>query len=124
MKIAALVTVAALACGTAFAQSSSSTTSGDTSATHGKSAAMANDSQPKGEGIVDKTKRAFHRLGEKLKAGSSKSTDGTDKTAQQNPETASMGASGSDKADSSRKSRMDEAYSNSKKSSATDKADK
>lgn len=122
MKIAALITVAALTCGTAFAQSSSST-SGDTSATRNHSAATANDSAPKGEGIMDKTKRAFHRLGEKLHAGK-KSTDTTDKTAQQDPEnkdTRAMGASGADKSDSSRQSRMDQAYSNSKKSKPMEK---
>src|SRR3954471_13181547 len=109
MKIAALITVAALTCGTAFAQSSGSS---DTSATRNRSAATANDTQPKGEGIMDKTKRAFHRLGEKLHASGKKSADTTDKTAQQNPEsnTRAMGASGSAKSDSSRQARMDEAY--------------
>jgi hypothetical protein len=120
MKIAALITVAALTCGTAFAQSSSTTT--DSSATR-KHAATASDTQPKGEGFMDKTKRAFHKLGEKLHAGK-KSDDTTDKTAQQSPDTRSMGASASDKgarSDSSRQSRMDEAYANSKKSKSMDK---
>jgi hypothetical protein len=115
MKIAALITVAALTCGTAFAQSSGS----DTSTTRNRSAATANGSQPKGEGLMDKTKRAFHKLGDKLHAGK-KSGDDTDKTAQQDPEnrsTRAMGASGSDKSDSSRQSRMDQAYSNSKSKS-------
>jgi hypothetical protein len=117
MKIAALIAVAALTCGTAFAQSygSSGSSSRDTSANH--SATTANESQPKGEGIMDKTKRAFHRLGEKLHAGK-KSSDNTDKTAQQDPEsTHAMGASGSGKSDSARQARMDQAYSNSKSKS-------
>jgi hypothetical protein len=120
MKIAALITVAALTCGTAFAQSSGSS---DSSAMRNHSAATASDSQPKGEGFIDKTKRAFHRLGEKLHASGNKSADTTDKTAQQDPEnsTRAMGASGSAKSDSSRQSRMDQAYSDSKKSKSTDK---
>ncbi|MDB5881011.1 MAG: hypothetical protein JWP43_889 [Ramlibacter sp.] len=123
MKIAALITVAALTCGTAFAQSSGSTGDRNSSASGDRAAATANDSQPKGGGIVDKTKQAFHRLGEKLHAGK-KSTDNADKSAQQEPEnrsTRAMGAAGSDKSDSDRKARMDQAYSNSKNSKSMDK---
>src|SRR4051812_16692749 len=103
MKIAALITVAALTCGTAFAQGAGSTADRTTAPSRNHAAATANDTQPKGEGIMDKTKRAFHRLGEKLHASGKKSTDTTDKTAQQNPEnnTRAMGASGSAKSDSS-----------------------
>jgi hypothetical protein len=115
MKIAALITVAALTCGTALAQGYGS--SSGSSSTHNQSAATANDSPSKGDGILDKTKRAFHRLGEKLHAGK-KSSDNTDKTAQQDPEsTHAMGASGSGKSDSARQARMDQAYSNSKSKS-------
>ena len=115
MKIAALITVAALTCGTAFAEGAGSTAD-RTTASGNHATATANDTQSKGEGFMDKTKRAFHRLGEKLHASGKKSADTTDKTAQQNPEnnTRAMGASGSS---NSRQSRMDEAYANSKKSS-------
>ena len=122
MKIAALITVAALTCGTAFAQSYGST-SDKSSATTNHSAAAAKD-QPKGEGFIDKTKRAFHRLGEKLHASGNKAKDDTDKSAQQDPEnrsTRAMGASGSAKSDSARQSRMDQAYADSKKSKSMDK---
>jgi HPt (histidine-containing phosphotransfer) domain-containing protein len=116
MKIAALITVAALTCGTALAQGYGS--SSGSSTTHNQSAATANDSSSKGDGILDKTKRAFHRLGEKLHASGNKAGNNSDKTAEQNPETAAMGA-GPDKSGSSRKSRMDQAYSDSKKSKSS-----
>jgi hypothetical protein len=119
MKIAALITVAALTCGTALAQSSGSATERNSSATGNRSAATANDSQSKGGGIVEKTKQAFHRLGEKLHVSGNKSRDNSDPTAQQDPEnrnTRAMGASGSD---SGRHTRMDQAYSNSRKSNST-----
>jgi hypothetical protein len=124
MKFAALITVAALTCGTALAQGYGSSSSNDrsTSASPSHSSAMANDDQAKGEGFMDKTKRAFHRLGEKLRgaghtAKNSADKD-TDKTAEQKQnDTRAMGASGSD---SSRTSRMDQAYADSKKSKSAD----
>jgi hypothetical protein len=116
MKIAALITVAALTCGTALAQGYGS--SSGSSSTHNQSAATANDSSSKSDGILDKTKRAFHRLGEKLHASGNKSSANPDKTAQENPETSAMGA-GPDKSSSSRKARMDQAYSDSKKSKSS-----
>jgi hypothetical protein len=123
MKFAAVITVAALTCGTAMAQGyGSSSTDRSTSASPSHSAATANDDQAKGEGFMDKTKRAFHRLGEKLRgaghtAKNSADKD-SDKTAEQKQnDTHAMGASGSD---SSRKSRMDQAYAESKKSKSTD----
>jgi hypothetical protein len=123
MKFAALITVAALTCGTAMAQSyGSSSTDRSTSASPNHSAAMANDDHAKGESFMDKTKRAFHRLGEKLRgaghtAKNSADKD-TDKTAERTQnDTKAMGASGSD---SSRQARMDQAYANSKKSKSTD----
>jgi hypothetical protein len=125
MKIAALITVAALTCGTALAQGYGSSTDRSTSAGPNQSATTANSDQPKGEGIVDKTKRAFHRLGEKLRGSGQTAKNGekdADKTAQQKQnDTHAMGAPGSAKSDSSRQSRMDEAYANSKKSKSMDK---
>lgn len=126
MKIAALITVAALTCGTALAQGYGSTTDRSTSASPNQSATTANSDQPKGEGIMDKTKRAFHRLGEKLRGSGDTAKNSADKdadkTAQQKQnDTHAMGAAGSAKSDSSRQSRMDEAYANSKKSKPVDK---
>lgn len=120
MKIAALITVAALTCGTALAQGYGNTADRDSSASRNQSAAVANDSQPKGEGIMDKTKRAFHRLGDKIRSVGNKSKDHTDKTAQQN-DTRTMGAAGADKSDSARQARIDQAYANSQKSKSMDK---
>jgi hypothetical protein len=122
MKLAALITVAALTCGTALAQGYGSSSS----ASPNHSAAAANDSQPKGEGLVDKTKRAFHALGEKIRGASHNAKNAadkdTDKTAQQSQnDTRAMGAAGSSKSDSARQSRMDDAYANSKKSKSMDK---
>lgn len=116
MKIAALITVAALTCGTALAQGYGSSTDRNTSASPNQPAAAAND-QPKGEGFIDKTKRVFHRLGDKIRSVGNKSKDPTDKTAQQN-DTRTMGA---DKSDSARQARIDQAYGNSKKSKPMDK---
>jgi len=118
MKFAALITVAALTCGAAFAQGYGSGTSRDSAANRDPSAAVATDkeSKPAGEGIVEKTKRAFQRLGDKIRSAGSKSKD-ADKTAAQS-DTRSMGAAGTD---SERKARMDEAYANSKKAKPQDK---
>ena len=126
MKFAALITVAALTCGTALAQgygsSSSSSNDRSTSASPSHSSAMANDDQAKGEGFMDKTKRAFHRLGEKLRGAGHTAKNSADKDAdktaeQKQNDTRAMGASGSD---SSRTSRMDQAYADSKKSKSAD----
>ena len=100
MKIAALVTAAALACGTAFA--------GQTEADAQKSSTTASNTQTeaKGEGIAVKTKRAFHRMGDKLRSIGHK-----DKDTQQakGSDTSTMGAGAED---SGRRARMDSAYSN------------
>jgi hypothetical protein len=126
MKIAALITVAALTCGSALAQGYGSSTDRNTSASPNHSAAVSNDDHAKGEGLVDKTKRAFHRLGEKLRGAGHTAKNSADKDAdktaeQKQNDTRAMGASGSSKADSSRQARMDEAYANSKKSKPMDK---
>lgn len=116
MKIPALIAVAALTCATAFAQGYGSTTSRDTSANR-SSTAVAPDSPSKSadEGLVAKTKRAFQRLGEKIRSAGNKSKD-NDTTASKS-DTRSMGAAGSDTSDSTRQSRMDQAYTNSKSTS-------
>lgn len=121
MKIPALITVVALTCGTAFAQGYGSTADRDSAVNRKPAAAATSDSPSKasGEGIVAKTKRAFHRMGDKIRSVGNKSKDG-DKTAAQN-DPRSMGAAGSTSADSARQARIDEAYANSQKSKPQDK---
>ena len=109
MKIPTLVIVAALACGAAVAQTSNST-------------AAATDSQSRASngGLVDKTKNAFHRLGDatrntwnRIAHRGRKSTDRDDAAdSASRSDTRSMGASGSNTTDHSRRTRMDQAYDN------------
>ena len=96
MKIPALLTALALTCGTAFA-------AGSGEADRGHSAAATSDTQPRADndGIVDKTKRALRRMGDKIRSATSRDSD-----------TRAMGASGAESDDSARRRRMDEAYEN------------
>ncbi len=120
MKIAALVTVLALASGSAWAQYGGK--SSDTErAARGSSAATA---QPKdaaktgGEGLGAKTKRAFSRAGDKIRntgerIGRAVNKDGTPADAQASRrDTRAMGGPGADGSDQARQARMDEAYDN------------
>ena len=119
MKIPALLTALALACGVASAAPSSSNTDIDRT-----QSTKASADAPKGDGIVDKTKRAFHRLGDKIRGAGNKIANKTDKDkdrdgkthATSKSNTRSMGAPGADTPDTARRDRMDDAYSNSKKS--------
>ncbi|MDB5874816.1 MAG: hypothetical protein JWQ07_4258 [Ramlibacter sp.] len=98
MKIPALVTALALACGTAFAAQTNNTA--DSSRYNSTATASADtSSKGSGEGLLAKTKRAFHKMGDKMRSVGHKS--GSD--------TRTMGASGSD---NGRRARMDEAYAN------------
>lgn len=109
MKIPALVTVVALTCGAAVAAQSTGT-----SADSRKRPAVTaqNQAQAKGEGLGAKTKRAFQRMGDKMRSAGQKvgKATGTDKAARD--DTRSMGAAGADQQDAARRNRMDEAYSN------------
>ncbi len=108
MKIAALITVAALATGGAFA--AQNTSSYDKATSH--SAATADDSQAK-PGIVERTKDAIRRMGEKLGHATERMTGKhSDQAATDSSrgDTRAMGAAGSD--DSGRQRRMDNAYNN------------
>ena len=111
MKIAALLTALALASGTALAaQDSSNYDTRDTTAAHRPTAAATGT--PHQEGIVERTKSAIRRTGEKLghaterlpgnRSGDPATTDAS------RSGTRSMGAAGSD--DSVRQRRMDDAY--------------
>jgi hypothetical protein len=92
MKISSLLMALALSCGVAV------TAQANTSADKSPST-VASSSEAKGEGLGTKTKRAFHRMGDKLRAIGNK-----------NKETQSMGAGPAQ--DSGRRQRMDDAYAN------------
>ena len=118
MKIPALVTILALACGGAVAGGNTSA-SADHKAGKAHASAAAGDHQakPSGDGVVDKTKRGFQRMGEKL--GRITRTGNPNERAQDQAmgsdtrsDTRSMGAAGSDSQDNSRRQRMDDAYAN------------
>jgi len=123
MKIAALITLATLTCGAAMAQTGSgSAASQDPMAP--RPAATTGVPHAKPGGVVDKTKNALHRAGDKMRhAGQrvGKHVPGskahhandqamnTDTRGDTRSDTRSMGASGSD---SGRQARMDDAYAN------------
>jgi hypothetical protein len=116
-KIPALLTAMALACGGALAAGDYSSGSAEGSATQrSQSTAVAADSgskSAKGEGLVAKTKRALHRMGDKMRSAGRKSTKGDDiNQAAASHDSRNMGAAGSDTQDSARQRRMDEAYAN------------
>ena len=110
MKIAALAAVVALTCGTAFAAQDYSAERDANNAN--RSAAMSKDTHSKsaGGGIIDKTKRALHRMGDKMRSVGKRGDNSTEQA--RRDDTRSMGAAGSDTQDSARKRRMDDAYAN------------
>lgn len=103
-----LLAALALACGSAFAAGNTT----DATTTRDQSAAVSSSTpdSTKGEGFVTKTKRAFHRMGEKLRSIGNKSE--TQQAKDSDSDTRTMGAAGSDTTkDGARKQRMDQAYS-------------
>ena len=108
MKIRALVTVLALACGTAFAAQDTSSTAAEDAANRNQSTAASTDTQPKKGGLVDKTKNAMHRMGDKIRSAMHRKDKSTQAAAKS--DTSSMGAASSDTQDSARQQRMDGAY--------------
>jgi hypothetical protein len=113
MKIPALLSAAALVCGSAFAAGQYGT---ESATQRSQSTAAASDSaskSAKGDGLVAKTKRALHRMGDKMRSAGRKSTANDDiNQAAAQRDTRSVGAAGSDTQDSARQRRMDEAYAN------------
>jgi len=109
MKITALLAAAALACGTAYANTSA-TTSHDTT----KHSAAATDKQSgtTHEGVGVKTKRALGKMGDKIRSAGHKLAHATHTDKNASSDTRAMGASGSDTQDSGRQRRMDDAYAN------------
>ena len=105
MKMAAFLAAAALACGSAMAA--------DSSTEHGQRVSNEHPAKASGNGVVDKTKRAFSRMGDKIRNTGERLGQklGTDKDSRH--DTRAMGASGSGEAqDQYRRQRMDEAYAN------------
>ena len=111
--IPVLVTVIALACGSAMAAGSKAGAAG-ADLSHGNAVSTehtTSSGQPR-EGMVNKMKRGMHRMGEATRnamhrmgrkdAGRTEQAAGSD--------TRSMGAAGSGPQDSARRSRMDQAY--------------
>jgi hypothetical protein len=108
MKIRALVTVLALACGTAFAAQYGSEAADE--AANRNQAASADSGKG---GVVDKTKNAVRRLGDKIGNKIGHATAGKDKSKTRTAaksDTRSMGAAGTDTQDRDRQQRMDDAY--------------
>lgn len=123
MKIAALLTVATLACGAAMAQTGSgSAAAQDPMAPRAAETTGVPHAKP--GGVVDKTKNAMHRMGDKVrhagervgkhvpKAGPARNSSdhamSNDTRGDVPSDTRSMGAS----TDSGRQARMDDAYAN------------
>ena len=115
MKIPVLLTAAALACGSAFAAGEYGS-SAESATQRSQSSAVASDSAPKsakGEGLVAKTKRALHRMGDKMRSAGRKSPDNDAiNQAAAGHDTRSMGAAVSNTQEIDRQRRMDEAYAN------------
>lgn len=109
MKMPTLLAALALACGSAFA---AGTTSDHVTTHRDQSAAVSSGTHEtaKGEGLVDKTKRAFHRMGDKMRAMGHRNET---QHAKDRDDTRAMGGPGSDTTqDAARRQRMDEAYDN------------
>ena len=108
MKMAAFLAAAALACGSAMAA--------DSSTEHGQRAGGEHRAKASGHSMVDKTKRAFSRMGDKIRHTGERLGHklGTDRDSRH--ESRAMGASGEqpqDQAqDQGRRQRMDDAYAN------------
>lgn len=110
MKIPALLAALAVACGSAMAAGTSGDSAHRSATTDTQHSAAPDTAQHSGPSFVDKTKRAFRRMGDKLRAATHTDKDRTE-SAPRN-DTRAMGASGSDTHDGSRQRRMDEAYQN------------
>ena len=120
MKIAALLTVATLTCGAAMAQTASgSAATQDPMAPRSAQATGVPHAKP--GGVVDKTKSALHRAGDKMrhagervgrhvpKSGPHHDSKDHAMNSDTRSDTRSMGAAGTD---SARQARMDDAYAN------------
>ena len=122
MKIPALVGVVALACGTAFAAPySGGSADADAAKRHAAAAPTHTQSSgAKGGGLIDKTKRGLHRMGEKARGATHRTANAARKSTERDPineqaaahDARTMGAAGANAQDGARQRRMDDAYDN------------
>lgn len=103
MKIPTLLTALALSCGVAFAAQANTAAGKQSPST----AASSTQVEAKGEGLGTKTKRAFGRMGDKLRSIGNKN-----QTQQASADDSRTMGAGPDMRDGGRRQRMDEAYEN------------
>jgi hypothetical protein len=111
MKIAALITVAALVGGTAFANTSNTTAP----ARKAPAAAAADTDGRTHEGVGVKTKRALGKIGDKIRNTGNRLARATHTDKDGRADTRTMGAGpapDSERGDAARRQRMDDAYGN------------
>lgn len=105
MKMAAFFAAAALAWGSAMAA--------DSKTEHGQRVSNEHPAKASGDGVVDKTRRAFSRMGDKIRHTGERLGQKLGTGQDSRDDSRAMGASGSDEAqDPGRRQRMDEAYAN------------
>ena len=117
MKIPALVTAIALACGGAYAQSDGAAAGPNTNDKAITTQSASTGSTTAGEPVTQKIKRGAHkvadatrRMGHRISAGLNRATHKKDTSHASKDDARSMGAAPAE--DSGRRSRMDQAYSN------------
>jgi hypothetical protein len=111
MKTTALAAILAVTFGTAMAAGNYSSDKDHSASQNQSTAAAANDqSNAKGEGLMDKTKRALHRMGDKMRSAGHRVAHAGKK----DNDTHAMGAGSATgrEQDSARQKRMDDAYAN------------
>jgi hypothetical protein len=108
MKMPTLLVAVALACGSAAFAAGNTSDHATTNRDQSAAVSSSTHDSAKGEGFVAKTKRAFHRMGDKLRSMGHKNET---QQAKDRDDTRAMGAGGSDAAkDGARQQRMDQAY--------------
>ncbi|MDB5945361.1 MAG: hypothetical protein JWQ33_387 [Ramlibacter sp.] len=118
MKIQTFVAIAALACGTAFAQTNTGN-SGSYAPNQSTAASADSTSGTSGTGLGARTRNALHRMGQKTRNVMHRVAHPRDRSAANDDQaraagrdTQSMGAAGADATEPGRRSRMDQAYAN------------
>ena len=111
MKIPALLAALAIASGSAMAAGNYADSGKHAAPADTQHSAAADTTQHSSPSFVEKTKRAFRRMGDKM-ARITHTDKNRSESASRDNDTRAMGAAGSDTHDSGRRGRMDEAYSN------------
>lgn len=111
MKIPALLAALAIASGSALAAGNSGDATHRGVTADSQHSAATDTSPHRGASFVEKTKRAFRRMGDKL-ANATHTDKNREESTARGSDTRAMGAAGSDTHDSGRQRRMDDAYSN------------